>query len=88
MKTFADLVFTDMQPPTWRVRKAVYMFDNGYGISVLCGAGVSDYTDDLHPYTAALLDSKGVYVRNTDRYKMTENDVSNFMKEIQELKEI
>ena len=88
MKTFADLVFTDMQPPTWKIMKAVCMFDNGYGISVLCGPGVSDYTDDLHPYTAALLDSKGAYVRNTDRYKMTEKDVSNFMKEIQELEEI
>lgn len=66
MNTFADLVFHDVEPSTWRLKRAHYKFQNGLGISVITGPGVSFCTNDTHQYTAAMLDENGEYVPQID----------------------
>ena len=79
-KVFEDLEFVPYGADNWR---AALKFENGLSISVLTGPIA--IADESRPYEAALLDQDGEYVNNTIRTHMTAEDVTAFMKEIQEI---
>lgn len=92
MKTFEDLKFTDRKSPYSMIdSQALMFFDNGYGISVITGEGA--YSDEDHPYEAAVL--KGIQDKWLICYDTpitddvlgynTEKDITSIMKRIQEL---
>lgn len=79
-KVFEDLEFIPYGAGNWR---AALKFENGLYISVLTGPIA--IADESRPYEAALLGQDGEYVNNTIRTCLTAEDVTAFMKEIQEM---
>ncbi len=79
-KVFEDLEFIPYGADN---RRAVLKFENGLYISVLTGPIA--IADESGPYEAAILDQDGEYVNNTIRNHLTAEDVTAFMKEIQEI---
>lgn len=86
MKTFKDLTFKPHGTPGFRTH-ATMEFPNGYGISVITGE--FSYSDDEHPYEVAVLKNGGLCYDTpiTDDVigYLTADDVTNIMKQIQEL---
>lgn len=82
MKTFLDLEFKPHEIPKVLDLHATMKFGNGYGISVITGEAA--YTDLEHPYEAAMINSDG-HVVGEPRGHLTESDVTDFMKQIQEV---
>jgi hypothetical protein len=85
MKEFKDLEFKSKD---YKHGQASWMeFDNGYGISVICGFGAYGSTDA--PYELAVL-KDGSLCYNTEITDdvigyLTPDDVTKYMKQIQEL---
>lgn len=95
LKTFADLVFhrNPLIPGNWNAK---IFFDNGYGVSVIYGDGA--YGDEKRPYELAVLigfsEEEGDWdicfdtpiTADVETY-LTEEDVTELMKQVQELEE-
>lgn len=90
MKTFEDLEFEQLNDPPYMVGKRTRMhFDNGYGVSVVSHSHSYGGRDGL--CEVAVLDSDGnltyeTPVTNNVIGYLTEEDVTNVMKQVQELK--
>ena len=90
MKTFEDLVFEQIDDVPFMVGKRSRMhFDNGYGVSVVSHSHSYGGRNGL--YEVAVLDSDGnltyeTPVTNNVIGHLTEEDVTNVMKQVQELK--
>lgn len=89
MKTFKDLEFkTHPSSPYGFDTHAEMHFENGYGVSVITGK--SAYTNSANPYEIAILYGDEI-TYNTDITNevlgyQDEDDVTNVMKQVQELK--
>ena len=86
-KTFKDLEFMPHPIMGADGTRAYMEFPNGYGISVVTGKFA--YSDDEHPYEAAVL-SEGLVCYNTPITDdvvghLNEEGVTQIMKQIQEL---
>lgn len=86
MKTFKDLVFED-RPYDMGISSRIE-FDNGYGASVVKGPYTYGGKDGL--YEMAILDSNGNLTYDTPITNdvigyLSEDEVSNYLKQIQEL---
>ena len=89
MKTFQDLSFESMDDFFMVGKKARMHFDNGYGVSVVSHNYSYGGTQGL--YEVAVLDSDDnltydTSVTNDVIGHLTEEDVTNVMKQVQELK--
>lgn len=85
MKTFDDLVF-ELHPLSGIM--AHLFFDNGHGISVVCGSLF--YSNGVDTYEAAVLDKEGNIDYSTPITSdvlpyLTKDEVTEVMKQIQEL---
>lgn len=85
MKTFNDLVF---EPHPLGGTIAHLFFDNGHGISVVCGSWF--YSNGVDTYEAAVLDKEGDIDYSTPITSdvlpyLTKDEVTEVMKQIQEL---
>lgn len=88
MKTFKDLEFEKWpQNVGYDASRAFMEFPNGYGISVITGKMA--YSDEKHPYEAAVLYKGDLYctIINTEGVigHLDEEGVTEIMKKIQEL---
>lgn len=89
MKTFEDLEFEQVNDAPFMVGKKSRMhFDNGYGVSVVSHSYSYGGRDGL--YEVAVLDSNDELTYDTPVTNdvigyLTEEEVSNVMKEVQEL---
>jgi hypothetical protein len=89
MKTFQDLEFEQINDAPFMVGKKSRMhFDNGYGVSVVSHSYSYGGRDGL--YEIAVLDSNDELTYDTPVTNdvigyLTEEDVSNIMKQVQEL---
>jgi len=85
MKEFKDLEFSSKEYMDGQ--GAALEFDNGYGVSVICGFGAYGNTDT--PYELAVLkDGSLCYdteITNDVIGYLTPDDVTKYMKQIQEL---
>lgn len=85
MKEFKDLEFKDKKYMDGQA--AALEFDNGYGVSVICGFGAYGSTDA--PYELAVLkDGSLCYdteITNDVIGYLTPDDVTKYMKQVQEL---
>ena len=85
MKKFKDLEFKDKKYMDGQA--AALEFNNGYGVSVICGAGA--YGNNAKPYELAIL-KNGSLCYDTEitsdviKY-LTSDDVTKYMKQVQEL---
>jgi len=90
MKTFQDLEFEQINDAPFMVGKRSRMhFDNGFGVSVVSHS--HSYGGSSGLYEVAVLDSDGnltyeTPVTNNVIGYLTEEDVTNVMKQVQELK--
>jgi hypothetical protein len=90
MKTFEDLEFEQLNDPPCMVgKKSRMQFDNGYGVSVI--SHTHSYGGRNGLYEVAVLDSDGnltyeTPVTNDVIGYLTEEDVTDIMKQVQELK--
>jgi hypothetical protein len=90
MKTFEDLEFEQLNDPPYMVgKKSRMQFDNGYGVSVI--SHTHSYGGRNGLYEVAVLDSDGnltyeTPVTNDVIGYLTEEDVTDIMKQVQELK--
>jgi hypothetical protein len=90
MKTFEDLEFEQLNDPPCMVgKKSRMQFDNGYGVSVI--SHTHSYGGRNGLYEVAVLDSDGnltyeTPVTNDVIGHLTEQDVTDIMKQVQELK--
>lgn len=90
MKTFEDLEFEQIDDVPFMVGKRSRMhFDNGFGVSVISHSHSYGGRNGL--YEVAVLDSDGnltyeTPVTNNVIGYLTEEDVSDVMKQVQELK--
>jgi len=84
MKTFEDLVFTD-HPFHERAQQAILWFDNGYGVSVLCGARF--YSNGRDTYEVAIMyDDQLTYPMEDDVVGyLTAYEVTSYMDKVQRL---
>ena len=84
MKTFEDLVFTD-HPFYVRAQQAILWFDNGYGVSVLCGARF--YSNGRDTYEVAVMyDDQLTYPMEDDVVgHLTADKVTAYMDKVQSL---
>ena len=86
MKTFKDLVFKPHSNGIDGTR-AVMVFENGYGVSVI--AGPMFYTDADHPYELAVLRNKllcyDTPITNDVIGHLKGRDVTKYMRQVQEL---
>jgi hypothetical protein len=87
MKTFNDLEFNDM-PDYYQGVQATITFDNGYGASVV--RHNFSYGHEQGLYELAVLDSRGALTYDTPVTEdvlgyLSEEDVTNTLKQIQEL---
>lgn len=95
MKTFQDLVFErhpiaiDSLPDYKDAKQAVLVFDNGYGVSVLIGRCF--YSNGIDTYEVAVMkDGRICYstpITDDVIGRLTDEQVSDVMKQIQELKD-
>jgi hypothetical protein len=96
MKIFEDLVFSQADSVTDDgTRKAVMMFDNGYGVSVLCGPGALSELDRPYELAVVIFQQNGGYkiiyptLFNSDVIScLTSEEVTSYMKIIQALPEL
>ena len=90
MKTFEDLEFEQLNDAPYMVGKKSRMhFDNGFGVSVVSHTHSYGGRDGL--YEVAVLDKDGVLTYETPVTSdvigyLSEEDVTDVMKQIQELK--
>jgi hypothetical protein len=90
MKTFKDLKFEQLNDTPYMVgKKSRMQFDNGYGVSVI--SHTHSYGGRNGLYEVAVLDSDGnltyeTPVTNDVIGYLTEEDVTDIMKQVQELK--
>ena len=90
MKTFKDLEFEQLNDAPFMVGKKARMhFDNGYGVSVV--SHTHSYGGRSGLYEVAVLDEDGLLtyetpVTNDVLGYLTEEDVTDVMKQVQELK--
>jgi len=85
MKTFKDL--EDMKSDTFFTRRGL-TFENGYGISVVTGAGA--YTDNEDEFEIAVIGKDGHITYDTEITNdvighLSRDEVTDIMKKIQEL---
>lgn len=85
MKTFDDLVF---EPHPLDGIMAHLFFDNGRGVSVICGSWF--YSNGVDTYEVAVLDKKGgidysTSITDNVLPHLTKDEVTEVMKQIQEL---
>ena len=94
MKTFDDL---EHKPhPVWRGTAATMTFDNGYGVSVIRASGQpfgGSYGHEDELYELAVLGRDGSLDYDTGITDdvlghLTEADVTNLMRQVQELEEV
>ena len=89
MKTFEDLEFEQLNDAPYMVGKQSRMqFDNGFGVSVVSHSYSYGGRDGL--YEVAVLDKDGVLTYETPVTNdvigyLTEEDVNDIMKQVQEL---
>jgi hypothetical protein len=89
MKTFQDLEFEQVNDAPFMVGKKSRMhFDNGYGVSVVSHS--HSYGGSKGLYEIAVLDSENNLTYNTSVTNdvigyLTEQDVTDVMKQVQEL---
>ena len=88
MKTFKDLIFENHPVQSHFNTQAEMNFKNDYGVSVITGEGA--YSSDSEPYEVAIK-YKGSLTYNTPITDdvigyQTEDDVTEIMKQVQELK--
>ena len=85
MKEFKDLEFKDKKYMDGQA--AALEFDNGYGVSVICGFGA--YSNNDTPYELAILKHGSLCydteITNDVIGYLTPDDVTNYMKQVQEL---
>ena len=90
MKTFEDLEFEQLNDAPYMVGKKSRMhFDNGFGVSVVSHTHSYGGRDGL--YEVAVLDKDGVLTYETPVTSdiigyLSEEDVTDVMKQVQELK--
>jgi hypothetical protein len=90
MKTFEDLEFEQLNDSPYMVgKKSRMQFDNGYGVSVV--SHTHSYGGRSGLYEVAVLDKDGLLTYETSVTNdvighLTEEDVTNVMKQVQELK--
>jgi len=89
MKTFQDLPFDSMNDGFMIGKKARMHFDNGYGVSVVSHNHSYGGRDGL--YEVAVLDKDGLLTYETPVTNdvigyLSEEDVTDVMKQVQELK--
>ena len=90
MKTFEDLEFEQLNDAPYMVGKKSRMhFDNGFGVSVVSHNHSYGVCDGL--YEVAVLDKDGVLTYETPVTSdvigyLSEEDVTDVMKQVQELK--
>lgn len=87
MKTFKDLEFIAHPAAPYFDKQAKLDFENGYGVSVICGDGA--YTSATSPYEVAII-KDGVLcydtpITNNVLGYNTESEVTEIMKKVQEL---
>lgn len=95
MKTFQDLVFErhpiaiDSLPDYKDAKQAVLVFDNGYGVSVLIGRCF--YSNGIDTYEVAVMKDDSIcystHITDDVIGRLTAEQVSDVMKQIQELKD-
>lgn len=95
LKTFDDLVFAEVTKSSIATLKASLRFENGYGVSVLTGAGALASVEK--PYELAVIkyhdnnDYQIIYptLFNSDVLPfLTQDDVTSYMRIIQSLPEL
>jgi len=90
MKTFVDLVFEQLNDAPYMVgKKARMQFDNGFGVSVV--SHTHSYGGRSGLYEVAVLDKDGLLTYETPVTNdvigyLSEEDVTDVMKQVQELK--
>jgi len=90
MKTFKDLEFEQLKDVTYMVgKKSRMQFDNGFGVSVV--SHTYSYGGRSGLYEVAVLDKDGLLTYKTPVTNdvigyLSEEDVTDVMKQVQELK--
>lgn len=95
MKTFDDLEFEDTFSIFGVGDRAFLKFDNGYGVSVLFGEGFYSNGEDTYELAVLKRDKDGNWDLHYDNVVadgdvvgyITEEEVTNLMKQVQEFKE-
>jgi len=86
MKEFKDLEF-NTHPSGMGGKQAVITFDNGYGASIIIGS--TWYSNGIDTYELAVLCNRkldySTYITDDVLGYLTEQEVSEYMKKIQEL---
>lgn len=91
MKEFKDLEFKNHPSKYMGGQHATLKFDNGFGVSVLCGN--SFYSNGIDTYELAIINKDGridYHTGITDDVMgyLTEQEVSDVMRKVQMIKEL